>query len=521
MPPLGRESSRNGSWRAACALGVAHSAGAVFVFVYLSYVSPSEAPARVSTPGLDLIFFVAFAAIAFPLTGLGCEFVARRALAWQRGGRRPTEAEGAGTLTLARRLAGVTFLPWIAAAIFFGSLNAYYGHTSRYIGKVAFTTLDGGLVSCAIGFLLLELALRPTVAAVLDGAPPARRTVAGVRLRLFVAWALGSGVPLAGLMVLPVASQGATVRADIGPAVFALSTVGLLTGLTMTAVTAKSLSEPITEVRRALEQVQAGRLDVGVTVDRGGDLGELQAGVNRMVEGLRERQQLADLFGRHVGTEVAQRAIEQGSGLDSEQREASVLFVDLIGSTAMAEVLPPHAVLDTLNAYFDAVVDVVSREGGWVNKFEGDGALCVFGAPAMQPDHAARALRAARALHLRLRDLATEYPGIDAAIGVSSGVVVAGNVGMETRYEYTLLGRPVNEAARLTDLAKARVGRVLASEGALERSGDEASAWSSLGTVALRGQSAPTAIFQPLESAEIGDVTGVAESLAQPRTSGL
>jgi len=220
------------------------------------------------------------------------------------------------------------------------------------------------------------------------------------------------------------------------------------------------------------------------------------------VEGLRERQRLADLFGRHVGTEVAQQAIEQRSGVDSEQREASVLFVDLIGSTALAEVLSPHEVVRTLNAYFDAVVRVVSAEGGWVNKFEGDGALCVFGAPATQPDHAARALRAARSLHQALADLAPQFPGLDAAIGVSSGTLVAGNVGTETRYEYTVIGRPVNEAARLTDLAKDRAGRVVASQGAADRAGDELNRWVSLGTVALRGQSAPVVIYEPVEVRE-------------------
>jgi adenylate cyclase len=221
-----------------------------------------------------------------------------------------------------------------------------------------------------------------------------------------------------------------------------------------------------------------------------------------MVEGLRERQRLADLFGRHVGTEVAQQAIEQGTGVDSEQRDASVLFVDLIGSTALAEVLSPHEVVRTLNAYFDAVVRVVSAEGGWVNKFEGDGALCVFGAPATQPDHAVRALRAARALHGALEQLAPAFPGLDAAIGVSSGVLVAGNVGTEQRYEYTVIGRPVNEAARLTDLAKGRPGRVLASEGAADRGADELHRWASLGTVALRGQSSPVAIYEPVEVRE-------------------
>jgi adenylate cyclase len=98
--------------------------------------------------------------------------------------------------------------------------------------------------------------------------------------------------------------------------------------------------------------------------------------------------------------------------------------------------------------------------------------------------------------------LASAYPGLDAAIGVSSGLLVAGNVGTEQRYEYTLIGRPVNEAARLTDLAKGRPGRVLAGQGATDRAGDETAKWASLGTVALRGHSTPVAIFEPIDVRE-------------------
>jgi adenylate cyclase len=133
-----------------------------------------------------------------------------------------------------------------------------------------------------------------------------------------------------------------------------------------------------------------------------------------------------------------------------------------------------------------------------VNKFQGDGALCVFGAPAAQPDHAARALRAARSLRARLEQLSGVHPGIDGAIGISSGTVVAGNVGTEQRYEYTIIGGPVNEAARLTDLAKGRPGRVVASITSVQRAADEAVHWTSLGSVGLRGQSAPTAIYEPV-----------------------
>jgi adenylate cyclase len=484
----------------ALVLLVAHALGAIFTFVYLGSVAPSQ-PGQAS-PESDLLLFIGFGLIAFPATGWLCERVANRALAWMFEERPPTDDERRATLALPRSLAGCTFLPWATAAVFFGVITAVTEHTAVQVVKVVLTTFDGGLVSCTIGFLLVERMCRPAIAQVLAGTAPEQRALGGVRLRLLVTWALGSGVPFAGLFLLPIAGHDATVRADIGPAVMVLTVAGMLAGFVITLGNAKAVAEPIDDVRRALQDVSEGRLDVEVTVDRAGDLGMLQAGVNDMVVGLRERQRLADLFGKHVGTEVAQQAIAQGTGVESEQREASVLFVDLIGSTALAEVLSPHEVVRTLNAYFGAVVRVVSAEGGWVNKFEGDGALCVFGAPAVQPDHAARALRSARALHRELQALASEFPGLDAAIGVSSGVLVAGNVGTEQRYEYTLIGRPVNEAARLTDLAKARAGRVLAGSGALDRAGEEAARWSDRGTVALRGQSAPTAIYEPLDVRE-------------------
>jgi adenylate cyclase len=503
---------KQGNRRAALAIAAAHVSGAVFTFVYLTFIVPSESTPRPSSRFVDVLVFVLYAVVAFPLTGAACLRAAQRAMAWMIEGRDPTEEERAQTLSFARRVALITMVPWIGAAAFFAATNVLGGHTARHIVKVAFTTIDGGLVSCTIGFLLVERVLRPVVAQVLDGMAPAGRAVSGVRLRLVVTWMLGSGVPLAGLALLPIAADRTTSELDLAPAILVLSIAGLIAGFVITVATAKSVAEPINEVRAALEEVQQGRFDVAVTVDRAGDLGELQAGVNRMVEGLRERQRLADLFGRHVGTEVAQRAIAQGAGIDSEQREASVLFVDLIGSTALAEVLAPDEVVRTLNAYFDTVVRVVSAEGGWVNKFQGDGALCVFGAPAIQPDHAARALRSARALNLELRALAATFPGVDAAIGVSSGPLVAGNVGTEQRYEYTVIGRPVNEAARLTDLAKSRPGRVLAGEGALDRAGDESARWISLGTVVLRGQAAPASIFEPVPIPVLASTSAVSRA---------
>jgi len=118
--------------------------------------------------------------------------------------------------------------------------------------------------------------------------------------------------------------------------------------------------------------------------------------------------------------------------------------------------------------------------------------------PQLNLDHADRALRAARLLALGLLGLAERHPGLEAGIGVSSGRVVAGNVGTEARYEYTVIGPAVNEAARLTDIAKGRVVKVLASAESVRRAGAEASHWRDVGTVALRGRTTPTAIYEPL-----------------------
>jgi adenylate cyclase len=265
----------------------------------------------------------------------------------------------------------------------------------------------------------------------------------------------------------------------------------------MTLVAARMLSDPLERLRAAVARVENEDEDVEVLVDDAGTLGYLQTGFNRMVAGLRERRRLEDLFGRHVGVDVARRALDSGVNLDGERREVSVMFVDLVGSTGLAQREGANVVVETLNAFFEVVVTVVTAEGGWVNKFEGDGALCVFGAPVEQPDHAARALRAAHTLRKELLALAVRRAEVDAAIGVSSGLAVAGNVGAAERYEYTVIGDPVNEAARLTEQAKARLGRVLASEETIARSAGEGRRWGGVGALDLRGRGAPTRAYEP------------------------
>jgi adenylate cyclase len=131
-----------------------------------------------------------------------------------------------------------------------------------------------------------------------------------------------------------------------------------------------------------------------------------------------------------------------------------------------------------------------------VNKFEGDGALCVFGAPLAHDDAACAALQAARDMQARLR---RDVPEAPAMIGVSAGVVVAGNVGARDRLEYTVIGDPVNEAARLTELAKEHDSGICASEAAVARVVDDAerARWSLGEPVVLRGRGEATRVAVP------------------------
>jgi adenylate cyclase len=213
-----------------------------------------------------------------------------------------------------------------------------------------------------------------------------------------------------------------------------------------------------------------------------------------MAAGLRERERIRDLFGRYVGPDVVREALA-GDTLGGEERFVAVLFVDLVGSTELASARPPTEVVQLLNRFFEIVVDEVDRHGGFVNKFAGDAVLAVFGAPGELPDPAGSALQSGRAL---ARRLAEELPEATAGIGITAGTVVAGTVGDVRRHEYTVIGDPVNEAARLTELAKSVPGRLVASMTAVGESAPaEAARWKAGDEVTVRGRNRPTQLAVP------------------------
>jgi adenylate cyclase len=419
------------------------------------------------------------------------------ALAWLNEDRDPDEREHRLTLGLATYFVKLDVLGWSIAAVAFALFNGLI-FSWTLAAVVAGTIWLGGETTCALGYLLYERALRPVTALALASRPTGSMIAPGVRLRLGMAWLLGTGVPLIGLLVLgAIDAAGLASRHQdyVGGAVIFLAVLATCTGFLSTVLAAGAIADPLRAVRRGLERITRGDLEVELAVDDGSEVGQLQAGFNRMADGLRERERIRDLFGRQVGHDVARAALSEGVRLGGEEREVAALFVDVVGSTSLALALPPSEVVRLLNRFFRIVIEVVEGEGGLVNKFEGDAALCVFGAPVACPDCSGDALRAARNLAARL---SRELPEIDFGIGVSAGLAVAGNVGAERRFEYTVIGDPVNEACRLAELAKERPERVLASSAALDRAATgESDAWSVTEAAVLRGRLAPTQLAHP------------------------
>ncbi len=318
-----------------------------------------------------------------------------------------------------------------------------------------------------------------------------------VLTRLVGMWLLGSGLPCAAIAALVVIrSNGWIIQktASVEMPILVVMLAAVLLGLPTMILTSRSISDPIGEVVDAMAQVQQGRIDAFVGVYERSEIGRLQSGFNRMVTGIAERDRLRDLFGRHVGVDVARRAVEEGTSLSGDVGEAAILFIDLVDSTKLAASRPPREVAEVLNDFFRIVVSAVDERNGFINKFQGDAALAVFGVPLPSGEAASEALATARNLRSELGRL----PMVDFGIGVSAGPVFAGNIGAENRYEYTVIGDAVNEAARLADLAKTSDRRIICSAAVINRAdAAERRHWAACGEAVLRGRDEPTHIWAP------------------------
>ena len=278
----------------------------------------------------------------------------------------------------------------------------------------------------------------------------------------------------------------ATVLA--GVAVFVLS-------VAVAAWLGARASRPIRALAAAARSIEARGIDgiAPLPASRVTELDDANRSFNRMVAGLRESELVRQTLGRFVPTDVAKTLLTEGGELAPEQAQATVLFCDLEGFTALTETLGPAGIVELLNEYFEVMVEILERHRGVVTQFQGDAILATFNVPVPDPAHAANALQAAIEMQdaTRRREFAGQRIG--SRIGINTGRLVAGAVGAKGRLSYTVHGDAVNLAARIEALNKELGTRVLVSGATAGQV--EGFDLRPMGEVGVRGQTGQVAVF--------------------------
>jgi adenylate cyclase len=386
-------------------------------------------------------------------------------------------------------------------AVWVGLMSVVVGAIARVTG---WRLVEYGVLGATVGAAVVLPAVHSLAEA---GSRPVRVSIAGdtgigdllPRSRpTFAAWSSVSMLAIVFVFTVYGAMLTAVFdRAHDEPLLFVAIgcalTVGL--GLPLTVGTALSASlRPIRDLADGTERVAAGDYGQRVPVVQDDDFGALAASFNRMQAGLVERQRLQAAFGTYVDRTLAARLLEQGDDVfTGERREVTVMFVDIRDFTPFAEANTAEDTVARLNALFEIVVPAVVEAGGHVNKFLGDGALAVFGAPNDLADHAEAAVAAALLIH---RLVAERFGGVlRIGIGINTGLVVAGTIGGGGKLEFTLIGDTVNVAARVEQLTKTTGDAILLTDYCVRAFESPPSGLIDRGLHELKGKSAAVRVF--------------------------
>lgn len=411
-------------------------------------------------------------------------------------------------------VAAISLGLWIVAGLFFaqGGLTVVSTSATIFIRTFIGVAIIGGFTVATLIFLWSDGLWREKLPAFLSAgslkAMNAPRVT--VRQRLVATFLLTGFVPL--LVLAASARNGAVslmtpgvepseILSRLSITILFVVAVGLTSNLLLTVFTTRSLLRPLHSLTLAMNQVADGDLSPRVPITANDELGDLAHHFNDTLEKLSQSQRMRDLFGKYVSREVADRVLSEGADLGGETVAATALFADIRDFTALSERLPAQQVVDILNRYYTRMVDVIVAEGGMVNKFGGDSLLAIFGVPIGQPDHALRAVRAGwqmtRALaEFNAEQAAMNLPQLTIGVGISSGEMVAGNIGGNERLEYTVIGDPVNLAARLESLTKEWGTPILLSEETERLIQPKTEAIRACQQVRVKGKTQPTLVYE-------------------------
>ncbi|MCP9493257.1 MAG: HAMP domain-containing protein [Pyrinomonadaceae bacterium MAG19_C2-C3] len=241
--------------------------------------------------------------------------------------------------------------------------------------------------------------------------------------------------------------------------------------LLIAVVHSAHVSRPLLALRDVVARIGKGDYAARIGVIRKDEFGEVAKAVNKMAEGLQERETIKSAFARYVSSHVLEEVLSSGQMpvVHGVSRRVTVLFSDIRGFTGTSEMMRPEQVVAMLNEYFKIMVDVVFRHHGMLDKFIGDGMMVIFGAPVDDPHQEEHAIRAALEMQQEVYKLCEKWElqgrsSIRIGIGINSGSAVVGNIGSDERLEYTAIGDTVNLASRLESATKELGVDILISE---------------------------------------------------------
>jgi adenylate cyclase len=485
----GSELARRVDHRLAVLGYFANGVGGVVLMLFAGFFVPGTVDSSdyVRVAVLNIGVGAAYLAVGLPA---GRALIERREFApiaaWLTSGQPATSADQLRALRLPRQWALLSTVPWIVGTLLITGVNLTV--SKQFAASIATVALLGGATACALQYLLVERTIRPVVAVALAGGPPPPTAVPGVRSRIAMAWTIGAAMPLLGIggMAISALLGHTMTRNWLAGACVVLVVIGLAVGLTAMRLTSRSLGEPLVRLRDALEDVERGNLTTAVEVDDGSEVGLVQAGFNRMVEGLRDRERLHEALGTYVHPAITDRILDEGVNVAGEELEVSIMFVDVRDFTAFAERAPATQVVTRLNELFELAVPIVDEHHGHVNKFIGDGLLAVFGAPERRPDHAECAVASACAITEAVRRSFDDTMRV--GVGVNTGPVVVGTVGGGGHLDFTVIGDAVNTAARVEAATRRTGDDVLITESTLSRLTSDTSAWVRRDPLTLKGK---------------------------------
>jgi adenylate cyclase len=275
---------------------------------------------------------------------------------------------------------------------------------------------------------------------------------------------------------------------------FQLAAVLLLLSFTITYVLAKSIHTPIKLMEEATYKIKDQRFDTRVIIHSSDELGVLGDSINEMVIGLAEKERIKDTFGRIVDPRIRDYLLTNDQMLGGKTVEATILFSDLRDFTKLSENRTPTEVLHILNRYFQEMSNAVEAHGGFINKFIGDAILAIFGTPMPLENPVMTAIETARSMSENLISLNKEFlneglPVLKMGIGIHHGQVLAGNIGSQSRMEYTVIGDTVNIASRVEGLCKGTGKELLITDACISKlDAGEKAKFTYLGEYELKGR---------------------------------